>query len=226
MTIEICKEFDVIKDDPTSQVFEIQPNRFKDDRGYFQETFKVNSLKEIPWLADFTWVKQINRSSSIPNVFRGMHAQFGPCCQSKLVECVKGHILDVIIDARPESKTFRKIQMFDLDGEKGNMVFVPQGFLHGFASCQRDSHGDMIEGQNIFQYYVGGSVYDKKSEFSVSAEETLKELKQNLEIKKTIDSFVDGVQLSEKDLSNAVHLNDFLDTVYQDFLTLGKIWHK
>jgi len=78
-----------------------------------------------------------------------MHAQKGCFCQSKLVECVSGHIHDIIIDARPNSKTFGMTKTYALDSAKANALFVPCGFLHGFYSDNEMPNGDKIK-ENVF----------------------------------------------------------------------------
>lgn len=226
MDAQVYTDFDVLSYDPESAVVTIKHDIFRDMRGTFQEIAKRKDKSRFPWLRDFSWVCQINRSSSAPNVFRGMHAQIGPACQSKLVECVKGYIIDVILDARPDSKTFGKTRLFELDSENGSQLFIPKGFLHGFISCAKNVKGQKITEDNIFQYLVGGSTYDKDMELSVSMCATLKRLRRDVGNQFMIDSLTDRVMQSEKDAENARSLDEFLSTVEQEYRMYNKLWYR
>ena len=93
-------------------------------------------------------------SKSKMNVFRGMHAQRGDGAQGKFVSCSHGAVMDVIIDMRPKSETFRKIKTYYLSWDNCISLWVPRGFLHGFLSLSDDT---------VFQYMCD-STYDKSSE--------------------------------------------------------------
>ena len=136
--IEYDNFFDCIEEDNMSKVFQIFPKVLEDGRGSFTEVLKDFGQwpkDNIPiWFSNCQWIRQINRSTSIPNVCRGMHAQKGVFCQSKLVECISGSIHDIILDARPDSKTYGRAKVYKLDSTKANKLFAPKGFLHGFYS--------------------------------------------------------------------------------------------
>ena len=143
--------FFAFDDDPKSTVFELFPDVHGDTRGWFSEVMK----------GDLGWIKQINRSSSSPNVVRGCHAQQGAFCQAKLVEAINEVVFDYIIDARPDSKTFGVSKMYRLDPVKQNKLFVPRGFLHAFivpSSAKIDA---------VFTYYCD-NIYDKESEICIN----------------------------------------------------------
>lgn len=160
--------FDSFDDDSRSKVFQVVPKVNIDSRGMFCQ--KLSMLDEpectangISWLPSFMWVAQLNESHSRPCTFRGFHAQRGPRCQGKLVESLHGLIFDVIVDARPISKTFGKSKAFTLDSVKKNMLWVPRGFLHGFLTNESDD-GD--KPTFAFQYFCDNT-YDKESEIGI-----------------------------------------------------------
>jgi dTDP-4-dehydrorhamnose 3,5-epimerase len=112
-----------------SGCYEIQPRVISDDRGRFVKTFHEN------WFAD----KSLNGnfreqyySISRRGVLRGMHFQAPPHDHTKLVYCVSGDVVDVIVDLRLKSKTFGRFVAIDLNSEKGNMVYLEPGLAHGF----------------------------------------------------------------------------------------------
>ncbi|MFK7901075.1 MAG: dTDP-4-dehydrorhamnose 3,5-epimerase [Cyclobacteriaceae bacterium] len=113
--------------------FEIQPRIFEDERGYFFESFNQESFnKHVP----NTQFVQDNQSFSTKGVLRGLHFQKPPYAQGKLVRVIQGKVLDVIVDLREESSTFGEWDSFILDAKKSNMLFVPEGFAHGFSTIE------------------------------------------------------------------------------------------
>jgi dTDP-4-dehydrorhamnose 3,5-epimerase len=108
----------------------IKPRIFFDNRGFFLETYKKSSFLEAGVKEDFN---QDNFSFSKRGVLRGLHLQRKPKPQSKLVRCVKGEILDVIVDVRVNSNTFGKWLSFVLNDVNQHVLYVPEGFLHGFV---------------------------------------------------------------------------------------------
>ena len=104
----------------------IQPQLFKDDRGFFYESYNKNNLDiNIVFVQD-------NESKSYKGVIRGLHFQAPPFEQTKLVRCVSGNILDVAVDLRTNSKTYGKSFSIELSSENNRQLFVPKGFAHGF----------------------------------------------------------------------------------------------
>ena len=98
-----------------------------DERGFFVETFRLSALQDIGVDAEFV---QDNHSRSARHIVRGMHYQPG---QAKLVRCVRGAILDVIVDIRVGSPQFGEWEAFRLDDVEHHQLFVPDGFAHGFC---------------------------------------------------------------------------------------------
>lgn len=110
--------------------FVIEPEIFRDHRGYFLETF--NSAKfpsEAGAVVNFV---QDNESESKKSVVRGFHFQRPPFAQAKLVRVNRGSILDVVIDLRKQSKTYKEILVIELNSKRKNQLFIPRGCAHGF----------------------------------------------------------------------------------------------
>jgi len=106
----------------------IEPPLFKDDRGFFYESYNKKNLDKVINIA----FVQDNESKSNKGVIRGLHFQLPPFEQTKLVRCVSGKILDVTVDLRVNSKTYGKFFSIELSSENNNQLFVPKGFAHGF----------------------------------------------------------------------------------------------
>ena len=156
-----CEQFDNIS---TGRPYMIYPNVFNDNRGTFSEVLKNDNLKDI---------KQINRSTSCKMTFRGFHAQKAPFCQSKLVEALNHPIYDIIIDARPDSRSFGLIDAFLLDPIKQNKLYVPRGFLHSFFVPWHSNDDNAT-----FMYYCD-NLYDHGSEICINPLSVFNELKKH-----------------------------------------------
>ncbi len=118
----------------------IEPRVFKDDRGYFFESFSQKNFEEQVCNTVFV---QDNESKSSYGVLRGLHFQKPPYAQSKLVRVVKGKVLDVAVDIRKGSATFGKHVAVELSAENKRQFFLPRGFAHGFAVLSEEA---------VFQY--------------------------------------------------------------------------
>ena len=115
-------------------VWLIKPTVFRDNRGFFLEWFSKRRFEEHGIKADFV---QDNQSSSLKRgVLRGLHFQSPPHSQAKLVRVVKGSAYDVIVDLRKDSGTFECWEAFTLSAENFQMVFIPNGFAHGFCALE------------------------------------------------------------------------------------------
>lgn len=119
----------------------IEPKVFGDARGYFFESFNAKVFVEKTG-KDIIFV-QDNESSSRYGVLRGLHFQLPPYTQSKLVRCVKGMVVDVVVDIRKGSPTYGKYVMCELTEENHRQLFIPKGMAHGFAVLSETA---------IFQY--------------------------------------------------------------------------
>ena len=109
-------------------LYVIEPTVFKDERGYFMETYNQNDFKEAG--LDITFV-QDNQSMSVKGVLRGLHFQ-KQYPQGKLVRAVRGTVFDVAVDLRSDSKTYGKWFGVTLSAENKKQFYIPEGFAHGF----------------------------------------------------------------------------------------------
>ena len=118
----------------------IEPRLFKDERGYFFESFNQREFEEKVFKTTFV---QDNESKSSYGVIRGLHYQKPPFAQSKLVRVIKGAVLDVAVDIRKGSPTFGQHVAVELTEENHRQFFIPRGFAHGFS---------VLSEEVIFQY--------------------------------------------------------------------------
>jgi dTDP-4-dehydrorhamnose 3,5-epimerase len=107
----------------------IEPTVFEDDRGYFSESYNKKKFEKAIGKISFV---QDNESKSSRGVLRGLHFQKPPYAQAKLVRCIEGKVLDVVVDIRDGSETYGKHVSVELSGENKKQVFIPRGFAHGF----------------------------------------------------------------------------------------------
>jgi len=112
------------------EVVLIEPKVFKDERGFFMETYKMPDFVNAGVKANFV---QDNHSRSTKGILRGLHYQNPPFAQAKLVRAVKGEIFDVAVDIRTDSPTWGKWIGVILSEENKNILYVPETFAHGFC---------------------------------------------------------------------------------------------
>ena len=115
----------------------IETDVFHDERGYFMEFFNEKKFKQNNF--ENLSFKQDNISYSKKNVLRGMHFQLPPFEQGKLVQVIKGKVLDVVIDLRKGSKTFGEHLRIELSENNKRKLWIPPGFAHGFLSLEDDT---------------------------------------------------------------------------------------
>ncbi len=108
----------------------LEPDVYEDERGFFYEGFNSEKFKKIVGV-DFV-PKQLNQSRSVRGVLRGLHFQLNPKAQAKLVSCTEGELIDVAVDLRANSPTFKEHVVLRLSDENKKQLFVPKGFAHGF----------------------------------------------------------------------------------------------
>lgn len=157
-------------------LIEICPKIFGDARGHFFESYREDLFAQNGIPSRFV---QDNQSFSTAGVLRGLHFQHEPFAQGKLVRVVVGKVIDVAVDIRPDSPTFGKYERFILDASLQNMVYIPEGFAHGFAALE----------DSIFSYKCTNN-YNKASEGGIIWNDT--EL--------NIDWKIENPNVSEKDL--------------------------
>ena len=112
-----------------SDVIIIEPNVYEDGRGYFFESYNKKKFEEVVGKISFI---QDNESKSSKGVLRGLHFQKPPFAHGKLVRCIEGRVIDVVVDIRKESPTYGKHVSVELSAENKKQLFVPRGFAHGF----------------------------------------------------------------------------------------------
>ena len=122
--------FEFIKQE-IEDVILIKPKVFGDNRGFFLESYKKSDFFANGIDVEFN---QDNHSKSTAHVLRGLHYQAKPYGQAKLVRCSKGRIYDVAVDIRPNSETFGQYVKVELSEENKQMLFIPEGFAHGFVA--------------------------------------------------------------------------------------------
>ena len=129
---------DAIKKIPTPlpEVFILEPRVFGDERGFFLESYNERVFAGIGICDRFV---QDNHSRSAQHVLRGLHYQLKQT-QAKLVRVVEGEVLDVAVDLRRSSETFGKCAAVHLSGENKRMLWIPQGFAHGFLVVSPSAH--------------------------------------------------------------------------------------
>jgi len=111
-------------------LFILEPAVFGDDRGYFFESFNTKKFENEQLNYNFV---QDNISYSEYGVIRGLHFQTGKFAQAKLVQVLQGKVLDVAVDLRAESATFKQIFTIELSSENKKQLLIPRGFAHGFS---------------------------------------------------------------------------------------------
>lgn len=164
-------------------VYIIEPRVFKDDRGYFFESWKQSDFEEHIGKVNFI---QDNESKSSYGVLRGLHYQKGEYSQAKLVRVIKGRVLDVAVDLRKSSPTFGKHVAVELSEDNKRQFFIPRGFAHGFLVLSQEA---------IFTYKVD-NVYAPQHEASIRFNDPV------LGIEWPIDA--NDVLTSEKDLKGSL----------------------
>ena len=108
----------------------LKPKIFGDSRGYFLETFRREFFKEHGIDIEFV---QDNYSFSRKKALRGLHFQTGKSAQAKLITVAQGSILDVAVDIRKESPSYKEYAAVELNSENHHQLYIPEGFAHGFA---------------------------------------------------------------------------------------------
>ena len=118
-------------------VYIVEPVLHGDERGYFMESFSERDFEAQTGLK--VRFVQDNESCSRKGVLRGLHFQKEPYAQAKLVRVVRGKVLDVAVDIRPESPTFGKYVATELSAENHRQMFIPKGFAHGYVVLEDDT---------------------------------------------------------------------------------------
>ena len=145
----------VIEKQDLDNVLLIKPKVYRDKRGYFFESYRESSFKEINFNKEF--VQDNTVFSRNIGIIRGLHYQLKRP-QGKLIHVISGSIIDVIVDIRLGSPDFGKSLMIKIDDDSHNMIYIPEGFAHGYLVLEQDT---------IIQYKCT-NYYDPSSEFGIS----------------------------------------------------------
>lgn len=137
----------------------VKPKIFEDERGFFCETYKFSEFKNNGIKNVFI---QDNHSNSKKGVLRGMHFQREPKSQAKLIRCIKGKILDVVVDIRKNSPTYKKWLKAELSEENKHLLFIPKGFAHGFVVLSDTAQIEYKTDEEYSPHHDCGFKYDDK----------------------------------------------------------------
>ena len=175
-----------IKERNLKGVFEITLQPHKDDRGFFMRTYDDVFFKECG--IEKQWVQENHSRSEKKGIIRGLHFQFPPYAEAKLVRCIRGIVFDVFVDLRKDSSTFGKWDSITLSEDNYKCVLIPRGFAHGF--CTMTDISEVIYKVDNFYSpeHEGGILWNDK----------------NL----NVDWLIEGPILSGKDTHNMT-LSDF-----------------
>ena len=170
----------------------IEPKIFKDNRGYFFESYNEREFLENGINSRFV---QDNQSKSSYGVVRGLHCQLGEHSQSKLVRVLSGKVLDVAVDVRKNSPTFGQHFAIELSEENQLQMFIPKHFLHGFSVLSETA---------TFLYKVD-ALYCKESEFGIRYDDAEIGIDWKIPQDKIITSDKDRLSNSLEDLLRHDH---------------------
>ncbi|MDR2114923.1 MAG: dTDP-4-dehydrorhamnose 3,5-epimerase family protein [Planctomycetaceae bacterium] len=155
-------------------VYKIDLEPRGDERGWFTRLFCANELKEIGFTKP---IVNINHSyTQQKGTIRGLHFQYPPDCEIKMVKCIRGMVWDCVVDIRKGSPTFLQWDATELSVENNKMIYIPEGFAHGFQTLTND----------VELIYFVTSFYSPKNEDGLRFDDV--ELCINLPIKATVIS--------------------------------------
>lgn len=167
----------------------IEPKCIEDDRGWFMRTFSRDIFKNNDSNFSSEWL-QINHSfSRYKHTWRGLHFQLPPFQENKLVRCVRGGIIDYVVDIRKNSTTFLKNYKVELTAENKKMIFIPKGFAHGFMTLKTNT--ELI--------YLHDQYHNSKFESGIRFNDPLIQIKIEVQPK----------HISQRDLNHKLLLNKF-----------------
>lgn len=170
-----------IEKTPIDGLLVITPRVFKDERGYFLETFNAENLRDTEISTSFV---QDNESKSTRGVIRGLHYQLNPYAQAKLVRVIEGVVWDVAVDLRKDSPSFGQWYGMELSGENKKQFYIPRGFAHGFSVLSETA---------VFAYKCDG-YYNPKAERGIRYNDPDLNIDWRLDVNESV--------VSGKDLAN------------------------
>jgi dTDP-4-dehydrorhamnose 3,5-epimerase len=143
---------------PLAGAYTIELSPFYDDRGWFVRTFSKDEFKNIGFAGE--WVQMNHSFTAKAGTIRGMHYQFPPYREIKMVRCIRGEVFDVIIDLRKESPTFLRWFGIKLSLSNMNMIYIPEGFAHGFQALTDSCELIYSHSEFYMPGHEGGIRYD------------------------------------------------------------------
>ena len=143
---------------PLEGLLLIEPAVYRDERGYFTESYNARALAEVGIATTFV---QDNQAASGYGVIRGLHYQCGAAAQAKLVRVMRGQVLDVVVDIRPGSPTYGQSYSVELSDDNMLQLYIPAGFAHGYAVLSEEA---------VF-FYKCDNYYDPASEGGIHPED-------------------------------------------------------
>lgn len=178
---------------PLSGLYIIEPNSFIDERGSFSRVYCEDELAELVGVE----IKQINHSiTKQKGSVRGLHFQYEPDAELKMVKCIRGSVFDVVVDIRKKSPTFLQHFSLELSEENQKMILIPKGFAHGFQTLEDDTQ----------LLYLHSSVYSPQNEGALHVNDPHLGIKwpmkmKNLSQRDTKHTFIDesfeGIEIDE-----------------------------
>jgi dTDP-4-dehydrorhamnose 3,5-epimerase len=168
--------------------FEIILSPNKDERGFFMRTFDHKIFKDTG--LNFNWVQENYSKTAKKGTVRGLHFQFPPFAETKLIRCVRGKILDIFVDLRKDSLTFGMWDSIELSEDNFKMILVPRGFAHGFSTLTDDC--EIV--------YKVDNYYSPENECGIIWNDPDLKIRWN----------IDNPNLSEKDKKN-ISFRNFID---------------
>ncbi|MEW7289540.1 dTDP-4-dehydrorhamnose 3,5-epimerase [Aquimarina sp. 2304DJ70-9] len=164
----------IAKETKLKGCFIVEPTIFKDERGYFFESFNQNKFNEL--IAQEVNFVQDNQSFSTKGVIRALHYQLGEHAQAKLVRVLQGRVLDVAVDLRKDSPTYKEHIAIELSEDNKKQLYIPRGFAHGFVVLS-DTANFFYKCDNFYNKEAeGGIIYsdeDLKIDWKLSNKELI-----------------------------------------------------
>ena len=170
----------------------IEPDCYGDHRGWFMETYNADKLNAHG--INTVFIQDNHSMSAVKGTLRGLHFQNNPMAQIKLVRCTKGAVLDVAVDIRKGSPTYKKWVAVELTEENKHQLYIPKGFAHGFVTLT--DHAEI-------QYKVD-QFYSKEHDRSIRFDD------ESL----SIDWLTEEVILSEKDQNSPLLIDSDANFIY------------
>lgn len=145
---------------PLQGSFVVHTERFRDERGWFARTYCAKEFAQIGHKGE--WVQMNHSFTAKKGTVRGMHYQLPPFREIKLVRCTRGKVFDTIIDIRKGSATFLKSFSVLLSEEEMNMLYIPEGFAHGFQTLTDNCELIYLHSEFYEAGHEGGIRYNDK----------------------------------------------------------------